>query len=103
MVEDVQQGGGHRQRGGQGHAMGLEREREPEADEDDPDILDRVIGEQPLEVMLHQRVEHAHHCGRAAEREHQHAPPPGGRADEVKYNSHEPVDGDLGHHAAHQR
>ena len=79
MVEDVEQGGRHRQRGGQGHAMRLEGEREAEADEDDADILNRVIGEQPLEVVLHQRVEHAHHCGHAAEGEHEHAPPPGGR------------------------
>ena len=38
----------------------LKREREAEADEDDADVLDRVIGEQPLQIVLHQRVEHAH-------------------------------------------
>ena len=40
----------------------LEGERQAEADEDDADVLDRVIGEQPLEVVLHQRVEHAEHA-----------------------------------------
>ena len=42
------------------HVVRLEREREAEADEDDADVLDRAVGEQALEVVLHQRVEHAH-------------------------------------------
>ncbi len=39
----------------------------------------------------------------AAEREHDDAPPPGGRAGEVEHDAHEAVDRDFGHHAAHQR
>jgi hypothetical protein len=53
MVEHVQQGGGERQRCGEQHAVRLERQRQPKSDEDDADILDRVIGEEPLEVVLH--------------------------------------------------
>src|SRR5262249_940037 len=73
------------------------------SDENDPDVLNRVIREQPLEVVLHQCVKHAHHRGDSAERQHQHAPPPGGRADEVEYDAHEAVDGDFRHDPAHQR
>ena len=62
------------------HFVRLEREREPKPDEDDADILHRVIGEQALEIVLHQRIEHAHDAGDAGEREHDHAPPPGRRS-----------------------
>ena len=62
MIEDVQQGGGERERRREQHAVRLEGEREAEPDEDDADVLHRVIGEQPLEIVLHQRIEHAHHA-----------------------------------------
>ena len=84
------------------HAVGLEGEREPEPDEDDADILDGVIGEQPLEVVLHERVQHAHHGRDAGEREHHNAPPPSRRSGEIEDDPHEAIDGDFGHHAAHQ-
>ena len=70
MIEDVEQRGGEGERRGGRHAVRLEGEREAEADEDDADILDRVIGEQPLQIVLHQRIEHAHHAGDAGERQH---------------------------------
>ena len=54
-------------------------QRKAEPDENDADILDRVIGKQALQIVLHQCVQHAHDGGDAAEREHQHAPPPGWR------------------------
>ena len=59
-----------------------------------------MIGEQPLQIVLHQRVEHAHDAGDAGESEHQHAPPPGGIAEEIEHDAHEGVDRDLGHDAA---
>ena len=83
--------------------MRLERERKAKSDEDDADVFHRVIGQQPLEIVLHERIEHAHHRGDAAEREHHHAPPPGRFAREVEHDAHEAVDRDLGHYAAHQR
>ena len=103
MVEDVQQAGGQRQRGDRRHDESLESKRKPEADVNDADVLDRVVGEQTLEVVLHQRVEDAHHRGGAAERQHHAAPPPGGRPQQIEGNADETVDRDLGHHAAHQR
>ena len=77
MVEDVKQRRGERERRSEDHAVGLERERKAEPDEDDADVLHRVIGEQPLEIVLHERVEHAHDRRHAGEREHDDAPPPG--------------------------
>ena len=55
MIEDMKQRGGQRQRRGRDHAVRLEGQRQAEPDEDDADILDRVIGEQALEIVLHQR------------------------------------------------
>src|SRR5439155_358721 len=38
--------------------VALKHESRAHAEENDPHVLDRVIGEQPLQVVLHQRVEH---------------------------------------------
>ena len=54
MVEDVEQGSGQRQRRRRRQAVRREGKRQAEADEDDADVLDRVVGEQPLEIVLHQ-------------------------------------------------
>ena len=102
VVEDVQQRRGEGERRGPAKPEGLETQREAEADEDDADILDRVIGEQPLQIMLHQRVEHAHDAGDAGKRQHQHAPPPFGRPEQIEHDAHEGIDRDLGHDAAQQ-
>ena len=103
MVEHVQQRGRHRQRRRKLHAVRPKRHRKAQADEDDPDILDRGIGEQPLEILLHQRVEHAENRSDAAETQRDQAPPPDRRAEQVEHDADEAVDRDLGHHAAHQR
>ena len=42
MVEHVEQRRGQRERRGRRHAVGEERQRQAEADEDDADVLDRV-------------------------------------------------------------
>ena len=74
MIEYVKQRRGHRQRSGTSHVVGTKRQRQPEADEDDADVLDRVIGEQALEIVLHQRMQHAENGGDAAEEENHCAP-----------------------------
>jgi hypothetical protein len=102
MVEGVEKCRGERQRRRRLHAVRREGERQPEADEDDADVLDRVIGEQTLQVVLHQRAQHAQHAGNARQRNDEDAPPPGRRADKIEDDAHEAVDGDLGHHPAHE-
>ena len=102
MIEDVQQRRGEGERRCPVQAMRFEGERKTEADEDDADILDRAVGENALQVVLHQRVQHAEHGGDAAKREHEHAPPPDRRSEQIENDAHEGVDRDLGHHAAQQ-
>ena len=103
VVEHVEERGSQRERRAGGLLVGLKRQRQPEPDEDDADVLHRVVGEQPFQIVLHQRVEDAECRGHAAEHEHDEAGPPGRRADQVEDDPDEPVDGDLGHDAAHQR
>src|SRR5690242_21691184 len=67
MVEYVKQAGGERERGCAIHPVRLEGKRKSEPDENDADVFDRVIGEQPLEVVLHKRVKHTHDRGNASE------------------------------------
>ena len=69
MIEDVEQRRGRRQRGRPAHVVGSERQAQTQTDEDDADVLDGVIGEQALEIVLHQRVQDAQNRARAAERE----------------------------------
>ena len=68
MVEDMKKGGGQ----GRARRPNMPFARKPapgRADEDDADVFDRVIGEEPLQVMLHERIEHAEDGVMAAERQ----------------------------------
>ena len=103
VVEDVKQRGGERKRRRPAHRVGLKSECKPEADVDDADVLDRVVGEQTLQVVLHQRVNHSEHGGNATEEQHDHAPPPCGFAEQVKDDAHKAIHRNLGHDPAHQR
>ena len=44
VIEHMQHGCRERERGGELHALRLKGERQAEADENDADILDRVVG-----------------------------------------------------------
>ncbi len=103
VIEDVEEGRSQRERRRGRHLVRLEGERQAKADEDDADVLHRVIGEQALEVVLHQGVQHAHHRGHAAYQRHHGTPPPARRPEQVEHDAHESIDRDLGHDAAHQR
>ena len=91
------------ERRGRRELVGTEGQRQAEADEDDADVLDRVIGEQALQIVLHQRIQHAEHGGDAADRQHHGAGPPCRRTEQIEHDAHEAVHRDLGHHPAHQR
>src|SRR6184192_4406350 len=103
VIEDVEQRRGHGDRRGGPHVMRREGEGETKPDEDDADILHSVVGEQALEVVLHQRAEYPEHAGDAGKWDDDDTPPPGRYAAEVEDNTDEAVDRDLGHDAAHQR
>ena len=87
----------------EGMSNDLKRQREPKSNEDDADVLDGVVGEQALEVVLHQRVEHAEQGGARPDRQNRNAPPPVRRSRQFEHDPDEAVDGDLRHHPAHQR
>ena len=75
VVEDVQQRGGEGDRRPGRVALGGEEDRRAEAERDDADVLDRVEGEQALEVVLHERVEHAAQRRQQPQPEHHEARP----------------------------
>jgi len=103
VVEDVEQRGGEAERGGGRHGIRFEGQREPQPDEDDADVLHRVVGQQPLEIVLHQGMQDTEHGRHPAQQNHQGAPPPERWTEQVEHDARETVDGDLGHDAAHQR
>ena len=74
---------------------------QPQANEDDPEILDRGIGQETLEIILHQGIEHAHDGRHAADCQHADAPLPMELADEVKDHPNETVHSHLEHHPGH--
>src|SRR5262245_22080553 len=54
VVEYVKQRRGECESSGGGQLIGAERQSKAEADEDDADVLDRVVGKKALQIMLHQ-------------------------------------------------
>ena len=59
VVQHVVEAGGDADRG---QSLAVHRERHhagAQPEQDDADVLDAVVGEQPLEVVLHQRIQHA--------------------------------------------
>jgi hypothetical protein len=84
------------------HADAAEDDREPDAGEEDADVLDRRIGEQALHVGLHRREDHPVERGGEPERERHEPPPPHGLAEQVEGDPEHAVDRRLEHHAAHE-
>ena len=59
MVECVIQGGDQSEGGETPMTQRAKHQRRAKTHEDDADVLNAVPGEQTLEVVLHQRVEHS--------------------------------------------
>ena len=95
---------GQRQRGHRRHAIAEEQQRQADADDQQADVLDRRVGQQPLHVGLHRGEHHAEQGGGEAERQ-QHARPTTRAASRSRSKLHaqQAVDRGLEHHAAHQR
>ena len=75
VIQRVQQRGGQRDRGPGVGASGAQDQACAEAEDDDPDVLDRVEREQPLQVVLEERVDDAADRRQRTERKHQHTDP----------------------------
>ena len=72
-------------------------------DEDDADVLDAVVGEQALEVVLHQRVEDPQQHRDRAYRQHEAAPREWRHAQAGHAHAEDPVDPGLDQDPRHQR
>ncbi len=75
VVERMEQRGDEGERRDRMQPFGPREERDAEADRDDADVFDRRVGQQPLEIALGEREEHAADRAHRAEREQRDAPP----------------------------
>ena len=100
VIQDVQQGAGESQQRHDGQAIGQPQESHTQSERNDPDVLDTMVSQQPLEVVLSQREEHAEDAGHDTDR-HQRPTPPRRHVAEKRQRAQEPVNARLDHHAAH--
>jgi hypothetical protein len=103
MVEHVEQRSRQRQGGGDVHVVGAKRQRQSEADENDADVFDRVIGQEPLQIVLHQGIQNPDGGADPAERQDRELEPWIGRAGKIQNDADEAVNADFRHHATEQR
>ena len=75
-----------------------------DAEQNDPDVLDTVEGEQTLEIVFHERVHDAQQGRDRADHQDGEPPPPGKLPPEkVEVDPDQRVDRGLDHHPRHQR
>ena len=103
VVEGVIHPGNQTQRRQTRMAGVQKNQRRSQPHENDADVLDAVIGQQPFQVVFHQGVKHAQHRRDRAGGQNRHPPPQRRRAEEVKADARQPVDAGLDQHAGHQR
>jgi len=92
-----------RQRRHRLHAVGREQHRQPDGREQQADVLDRRIGQQPLHVDLRRGKHHAEQRAGQPQPEQQHAPPPDLHMQQVERDPQHAVHGRFQHHPAHER
>ena len=102
MIEAVIKRRGERERGERACLVCVEDERQADGRQDDPDVLDRRIREEPLHVALHRGEQHAEERGDQPQGKRQHAPPPDLRIHQVERDAQQPVNRGLQHHSAQQ-
>ena len=103
VVQRVVKPGDQRDGGQVGVAQRAKHQRRAEPDQDDSDVLDAVVRKQALEVMFHQRIEHAQQRREHSGHQHQHARPCRRRVEEIEEHQRHAVDAGLDHDARHQR
>ncbi len=100
VIERVIQPRDQSQRRGDRVSAAEKNHREPDADQDNADVLDRMVREQALQIVLHQREQHAEQRSRRAEQKHGQAPLPADAADEIVDHAHHAINCRLQHHTA---
>jgi len=103
VVEGVEQGPGQTAERHEVVARGLAQRRDAHAEQDDADVLDRGVGQQPLDVVLQRGEDHAPHARNDAQgqqevaRRAQH-----GQVAQRRDDAQDAVDARLDHHARHE-
>ena len=87
VVHNMVKAGAKGQCGEIEHAVGLEEKREADGGQQQPDILDGGIGQQPLHVHLYGGEDHPKERGGQAERQQYHSPPGGLHLEKVEGHS----------------
>ncbi len=101
VVDRVEDGGGQGEGREFRRALRVQQQRAADADQDDADVLDAVEGKQPLDVVLHDRVKHAHHGRDRADGQDQQGQPVGAAADDIDRQPDQAVDPGLDHRPGH--
>ena len=102
VIQRVENRPGESERRNDGQVIAHAERADPEPEKNDPDVLDAVVGEQPLQVVLGERPHDAEHPRQDPDDQHQPAPP-GGRRSEQTDHAQQPVDPHLDHDARHER
>ena len=102
MVPHVEKASGESEGGPDGPVLDDPENADTEADQDDSDVLDAVVREQPLQVVLGERKNDAEHAGDDPERQ-QREPQPFRKGRQQGKSPNESVDSHLQDHARQQR
>ena len=103
VVDGVIQPGQERQRGEHRMAAVQKHQRRAQAHQDDANVFDAVIRQQTLEVMFHERVEHAQYGGNDSDGQDRNAPPVRWGPEKVEEHASHSVNARLDQHAGHER
>ena len=99
----MQQRRGECQRRQHAHVERVAQQRQAKRGEDQADILDGGIGQQPLHVGLYGSEHRAEQRRDQSHRQRQHAPPPWAGVEQIETDPQHAVDRHLEHQATHHR
>ena len=102
MIQHVQQPAGETQRRDRRQAVANPQQAQSDADRDDADVFHAGIGQQPFQVALRQREQHAVQPRGDAQAQHEPGAP-GRHATQQRQRAENSVDARLDHHARHHR
>src|SRR6266567_7260540 len=102
MIQSVKHGGNQRHRGQLRMSSHAENQSRPKADENDSDVLDAVVSQEPFEIMLHQGVQDSQYGGDDSNDEHEQAGPGWDPTQRIQKNARHAVDSGLDHDAGKQ-
>ena len=80
-----------------------ENQSRAQAHENDPDILDAVVRQEPFEIVLHQGIQDAENGGDDSDDEHQQSGPGWHASQRIQENAGHAIDSGLDHDAGKQR